>query len=142
MLLAAWVAVVTAVAVVVPGALTGRALHLPWPVAVAAGPPVTFAIVGLWSVLLGLADVPWNLPTALAALGLTPAVCLLGARVASRRNRPPALPGHDAVPDASGLLAVAAGVGLAAVTSLVVVVAAHRLNPVHVRVTDVRAVAE
>ena len=53
MLLAAWVAVVTAVAVVVPGALTGRALHLPWPVAVAAGPPVTFAIVGLWSVLLG-----------------------------------------------------------------------------------------
>ena len=119
MLLAAWVAVVTAVAVVVPGALTGRALHLPWPVAVAAGPPVTFAIVGLWSVLLGLADVPWNLPTALAALGLTPAVCLLGARVASRRNRPPALPGHDAVPDASGLLAVAAGVGLAAVTIVV-----------------------
>ena len=108
-----------AVAVVVPGALTGRALHLPWPVAVAAGPPVTFAIVGLWSVLLGLADVPWNLPTALAALGLTPAVCLLGARVASRRNRPPALPGHDAVPDASGLLAVAAGVGLAAVTIVV-----------------------
>ena len=46
-------AVVTAVAVVVPGALTGRA-----PSAVAggrrpAGPPVTFAIVGLWSVLLG-----------------------------------------------------------------------------------------
>jgi hypothetical protein len=30
----------------------------------------------------------------------------------------------------------------AALTSLVVVVAAHRLNPVHVRVTDVRAVAE
>ncbi|MCB1296393.1 MAG: MFS transporter [Gordonia sp.] len=35
------------------------------------------------------------------------------------------------------------GVGVgAALTSLVVVVAAHRLNPVHVRVTDVRAVAE
>lgn len=44
-----------------------------------AGPPITLAVVGLWSVLCRFVDIPWNLPTALVALALTPAVCLLGA---------------------------------------------------------------
>ena len=120
MLLAAWVAVVTAVALVVPGALTGRALHLPWPVAVAAGPPITLAVVGLWSVLYGLVDIPWNLPTALVALAFTPAVCLLCTRLIARRARPPAPPDDaEAGPGRSGLLSLAAGIVLAAVTVVV-----------------------
>ena len=120
MLLAAWVTVVTAVALVVPGALTGRVLYLPWPVAIAAGPPITLAVVGLWSVLYGFVDIPWNLPTALVALALTPAVCLLGTRLIARRTRPPA-PSDDPEtgPDRSGLLALAAGIGLAAVTVVI-----------------------
>jgi hypothetical protein len=64
MLLAAWITVVTAVIMIVPGALVGRRMSLPWPVAVAAGAPLTFGMVGIFTVLYGVVSIPWNLGTA------------------------------------------------------------------------------
>lgn len=65
MLLAAWITVITAVILIVPGALVGRRMALPWPVAVAAAAPLTFGMVGVFTVLYGAVGIPWNLLTAL-----------------------------------------------------------------------------
>ncbi|GAB17677.1 hypothetical protein GOEFS_036_01160 [Gordonia effusa NBRC 100432] len=68
MMLTAWVALVTAVLLVAPGALVTRRLGVTWPVAVAAGPPVTFLIVSLATVFYGAVGFEWNLITAGIAL--------------------------------------------------------------------------
>ena len=47
MMLGAWVVVVTALVLILPGAFVGRRMNLPWPVALAAGPPITFGLVGI-----------------------------------------------------------------------------------------------
>ncbi|WAC57313.1 DUF6541 family protein [Gordonia sp. SL306] len=85
MLLGAWVTVVTALVLVVPGALVGRRMTLPWPVAIAAGPPITFAIVSLFTVVYSAIGFEWNAVTALVALVITLLVgwayaALLGTR--------------------------------------------------------------
>lgn len=71
MMLGAWVTVVTALVLVVPGALVGRRMTLPWPVAIAAGPPITFAVVSVFTVLYSAIGFEWNAVTALLALILT-----------------------------------------------------------------------
>jgi hypothetical protein len=71
MMLGAWVTVVTALMLVVPGALVGRRMLLPWPVAIAAGPPITFAVVSVFTVLYSAIGFEWNIVTALLALVIT-----------------------------------------------------------------------
>mgnify|MGYP006999260088 FL=1 len=51
MMLGAWVVIVTALVLILPGAFVGRRMNLPWPVALAAGPPITFALVSILTVL-------------------------------------------------------------------------------------------
>jgi hypothetical protein len=126
MLVAAWITVVTAVIMIVPGALVGRRMSLPWPVAVAAGAPLTFGMVGIFTVLYGAVSIPWNVGTAAVMV----AVCWLlawawdlGARrfgsfipVVDAEVRPA---GHPA------LLTVAAGVLLGAL--IIVLTSIRRL---------------
>ncbi|MGV9481765.1 DUF6541 family protein [Gordonia aichiensis] len=76
MLLGAWVSVVTVVLLVVPGACVGRRMTLSWPVAIAAGAPITFAIVSVSTVLYGAIGFEWNLITALVAVLIAFALCL------------------------------------------------------------------
>lgn len=71
MLLAAWITVVTAVILIVPGALVGRRMSLPWPVAVAAGAPLTFGMIGIFTVLYGALSIPWNVGTAAVMVGVS-----------------------------------------------------------------------
>ena len=68
MLLGAWVSVVTVVLLIVPGACVGRRMTLSWPVAIAAGAPITFAIVSVSTVLYGAIGFEWNVITALVAV--------------------------------------------------------------------------
>ena len=71
MLLAAWITVVTAVILIVPGALVGRRMSLPWPVAAAAGAPLTFGMIGIFTVLYGALSIPWNVGTAAVMVGVS-----------------------------------------------------------------------
>ena len=117
MLLAAWVTVVTAVIMIVPGALVGRRMSLPWPVAVAAGAPLTFGMIGLFTVLYGVVSIPWNLLTAL----LMVVVCWLIAwgwdRCARRLGwlAPTPIAADTAGPSRRSLLLMSGGVLLGAV---------------------------
>lgn len=129
MLLGAWVTVVTAVMLIVPGMLVGRRMLLPWPVAVAAGPPITFAIVSVFTVLYGAIGFEWNIITALVAFILA----LLGAwgYAALLRMRPlrPLTPSPAEDPradpplDRVGVLRLAGG---AALGGLIIVVTCIR----------------
>ncbi|MGW0036794.1 DUF6541 family protein [Gordonia sp. NPDC003376] len=67
MLLGAWVCVVTALLLVIPGAAIGRRMSLSWPVALVAGPSLTLAVVGIATVIYGAIGFEWNLLTALLA---------------------------------------------------------------------------
>ncbi|WLP92496.1 DUF6541 family protein [Gordonia sp. NB41Y] len=67
MLLGAWVCVVTALLLVIPGAAIGRRMSLSWPVALVAGPPLTLAVVGIATVVYGAIGFEWNPVTALLA---------------------------------------------------------------------------
>lgn len=92
MLLGAWVSVVTVVLLIVPGACVGRRMTLSWPVAIAAGAPITFAIVSVSTVLYGAIGFEWNVITALVAVLVAFALAwvysaLLGTR-AGRRIAP------------------------------------------------------
>lgn len=68
MLLGAWISLVTALVLIVPGMLVGRVTSLPWPVAIAAGPPITFAIVSWFTVTYSAVGIGWNVLTALLAV--------------------------------------------------------------------------
>ncbi len=68
MLLTAWITVVTAALLVAPGAGVARRMGVPWPVSVAVGPPVTFAIVSLATVIYGKIGFEWNIITAAIAV--------------------------------------------------------------------------
>lgn len=69
-----------------PGALVGAAARLPWPVAVAVGPALTYGVVGLAIVPLGAVGWPWNAWTALFALALVTGVAF-GLRLVLSRYR-------------------------------------------------------
>src|SRR5512135_1298052 len=71
---------------IAPGALVGAAARLPWPVAVAVGPALTYGVVGLAIVPLGAIGWPWNAWTAVFALAVVTGV-VLGLRVVLSRCR-------------------------------------------------------
>ncbi|MGV9860698.1 DUF6541 family protein [Gordonia sp. NPDC003425] len=131
MLLGAWVSVVTAVLLIVPGALVGRRMTLPWPVAIAAGPPITFAVVHVLTVLYGAVGIEWNLLTALLGTVVIVALAWLYAlalrtRVGRRLAPVPAVGSPDTDDDAVdrpfGLTAaLRAGVGIALGAIIIVI---------------------
>lgn len=53
---------------VLPGAVIAAAARLPWPLAVAVGPVLTYGAVGAAIVPFGALEIPWNAWTALATL--------------------------------------------------------------------------
>lgn len=67
MMLAAWVTVITALLLVVPGAVIARRMGVVWPVAIAVGPPTTFGVVSLATVIYGEIGFVWNPISALLA---------------------------------------------------------------------------
>ncbi|MBV8964688.1 MAG: hypothetical protein JO191_00780, partial [Mycobacteriaceae bacterium] len=96
---------------IVPGALVGIAARLPWPVAVAVGPALTYGVVGLSIIPLGAIGWPWNAWTALFAVLVVTGV-VAGLRMVLSRYR-----NHDAerlAVSAWPAVAVAAGVLLGA----------------------------
>lgn len=122
MLLGTWVAVVTALLTIGPGALVGRRMGLPWPVAVAAGPPLTFAVVGLFTVFYGFVGFQWNLITAAIALILALVLAWIYARLAGstigRRWTPAPAAGPERL-GRRGVLRLGAGVAVGAVIIVV-----------------------
>jgi D-galactosaminyltransferase len=75
---------------IVPGSLVGFASRLPWPIALAAGPALTYGVVGAAIIPLGAVGWPWNAWTALFALAVVTAV-VVGLRAVLSRYRD-----HDA----------------------------------------------
>src|ERR1700730_17326949 len=71
---------------IAPGSLVGIAARLPWPVAVAVGPALTYGVVGLSIIPLGAVGLPWNAWTALFAMALVTAV-VIGLRPVLSRYR-------------------------------------------------------
>ena len=122
MLLGAWVSVVTVVLLIVPGACVGRRMTLSWPVAIAAGAPITFAIVSVATVLYGAIGFEWNVITALVAVLVAYALAwvyaaLLGTRAGRRIAPAPAATStsEDGTVDAplSWRAALRGGIGIA-----------------------------
>lgn len=118
MLLTWWVTIVTAVLLVVPGALVARRMGVGWPVAAVAGPPVTFLIVSLATVFYGLVGFEWNLVTAAIALIVALVLAWGYARAVEsrwgRRRLPPPAVLDEPLP-VGACWRVAAGVGLGVV---------------------------
>ncbi len=94
---------------IVPGALVGAAARLPWPVAVAVGPALSYGVVGLAIVPLGAIGWPWNAWTALFAVAVAAGIAF-GLRMLLSRYRDR---GAEALaPSGWPVLIVAAGVVL------------------------------
>ena len=70
MVLAAWVVIVSALVLILPGAFVGRRMNLPWPVAFAAGPAITFALVSILTVLYSAVGFVWTPDSARVGLVL------------------------------------------------------------------------
>ncbi|MDT5013457.1 MAG: D-galactosaminyltransferase, partial [Mycobacterium sp.] len=108
---------------IVPGALIGIAARLPWPVAIAVAPALTYGLVGLAIVPFGAIGWPWNGWTALFALAVVLAVAI-GLRVVLSRYRDRdaeslAVSTLPAVTVAAGIACGAALIGAAVVIGLV-----------------------
>lgn len=116
MMLGAWVVVVSALVLIVPGALVGRRMNLPWPVALAAGPPITFALVSILTVLYSIVGFEWNGVSALVGLVFAVAgAWIYSALLLTRRGRRLAPPSEDTGEHRVGrtaVLRVAAGLAL------------------------------
>ncbi len=94
---------------IVPGAIIASAARLPWPVAIAVGPALTYGAVGLAIVPFGAVGIGWNAWTALTTFAVITAAAA-GLRLLLDRFR-----GPDPGPAGRGpLLTVAAGVALGA----------------------------
>lgn len=96
---------------ITPGTLVARVAQLPWPIAVAVGPALTYGVVGLAIIPYGALGIPWNAGTALVSLAIV-AASAFGLRAVFARYR-------DRDAEAHGMsrgpaLAVAAGVVLGA----------------------------
>ena len=107
---------------IVPGALVGTAARLPWLVAVAVGPALTYGIVGLAIVPLGAIGWPWNAWTALFAMAVvTGAVAGLRVVLSRYRDRDAerlAVSGWPVLIVAAGIVLGAGLIGYAAVVGL------------------------
>jgi hypothetical protein len=94
-----------------PGTIVARAARLPWPVAVAVAPALTYGVVSVATIPFGAVGIPWNALTALFALVVVTGVAV-GLRTVLARYRD-----NDAEalgPSRWPALAVAAGVVLGA----------------------------
>ncbi|MFC8315260.1 DUF6541 family protein [Gordonia sp. NPDC057258] len=116
MMLGAWVVVVTALVLILPGAFVGRRMNLPWPVALAAGPPITFALVSILTVLYSVVGFEWNAVSALVGLvfavgGAWVYSALLLTRWGQRLAPVPDADGESRV-GRTAMVRVAAGLGL------------------------------
>ncbi len=107
---------------VAPGATVARAYRLALPIAVAAGPALTYGVVALAIVPFGAIGIPWNPWTALFALAVVTAVAACLPMVLNRfRDRDAealAISRGPALTVAAGVLLGAALIGLAAVKGL------------------------
>ena len=117
MLLGAWVVVVTALVLIVPGALVGRRMALPWPVALAAGPPITFGLVGILTVVYAKVGFEWNAISALvglvlAMLGAWVYSAALGTRIGRRLAPAPDVVDDEKPAGTKAMLRVTAGVAV------------------------------
>ncbi|EUA24612.1 conserved transmembrane domain protein [Mycobacterium xenopi 3993] len=63
-----------------PGAIVARSAQLTWPIAVAAGPALTYGVVALAIIPFGALGIVWNAWTALGAL-LVVTMVVAGLRV-------------------------------------------------------------
>lgn len=97
---------------IAPGAIVARIAQVSWPIAIAAGPPLTYGVVALAIIPYGALGIPWNGWTALAALAI---VCLIatGLQLLLSRSRDTAAEARAVSPWAG--LTVAAGVLLGVV---------------------------
>jgi D-galactosaminyltransferase len=107
-----WVGTLLALFLLItPGTIIARITQLTWPVALAVGPALTYAVVALAIIPLGALQIPWNGWTALAALVV---VCVLATGLqlllARYRDNEAQSPGIDRLP----AVMVAAGVLLGA----------------------------
>ena len=107
---------------IVSGALVGTAARLPWPIAVAVGPALTYGVVGLAIVPLGAIGWPWNAWTALFAMAVvTGAVAGLRVVLSRYRDRDAerlAVSGWPVLIVAAGIVLGAGLIGYAAVVGL------------------------
>ena len=107
---------------IVPGAIVATAARLPWQLAVAVGPAVTYGVVGLAIIPYGALGIPWNGWTALAALAVVTAATI-GFRAALSRFRDRgaearAMALGPAIVVAAGVALGAAVIGYAALTGM------------------------
>lgn len=118
MSLGVWVSILTAAFTIVPGALVARRLGLTWPVAVAAGSPLGYAIIGVTGIVYGALGIPFRLWSAAAAV----LVVWLLAWVFDRRVGQRLARGEAALDPLrwTGLAALAAGIATAAATIMIV----------------------
>jgi D-galactosaminyltransferase len=115
--------VLTAVLLLVlPGLVVARAARLPWPIAAAVGPALTYGVVALAIVPFGALGIPWNAWTAFFALAMVAVVaaCLRMAmnRLRDRDAEALAVSRSPAAVVAAGVVLGAVLVGLAAVRGL------------------------
>jgi D-galactosaminyltransferase len=107
---------------IVPGSLVGIAARLPWPLAVAVGPALTYGVVGLSIIPLGAVGWPWNAWTALFALALVVALAVVLRPLLSRyRDRDAeelSISTGPAVVVAAGVILGAVLIGYAAAVGL------------------------
>jgi hypothetical protein len=103
---------------IAPGTTVARVAQLPWPIAVAVGPALTYGVVALAIIPLGAVGIPWNGWTALAALAvvcaLTAGLQIPLARYRDKAAEARAISGWPAVTVAAGVLLGALLVGWAA----------------------------
>lgn len=106
------------VVLIAPGAIVARIAQLNWPIAIAAGPALTYGVVALAIIPYGALGIPWNGWTALAALAV---VCLLAlvlqlllARFRDKQAEARAMNPGPAIVVAAGVLLGAVLIGWAA----------------------------
>jgi hypothetical protein len=115
-----WGTLIALFLLIAPGAIIARITQLTWPIAIAAGPALTYGVVALAIIPFGAIGIPWNGWTALATLAVV-CVVMIGAQPLLARYR-------DSEAEARGIdrrqaLTVAAGVLLGA---LLIMWAAYR----------------
>lgn len=106
------------VVLIAPGAIVARIAQLNWPIAIAAGPALTYGVVALAIIPYGALGIPWNGWTALAALAvvclLTLVLQLLLARFRDKQAEARAMNPGPAIVVAAGVLLGAVLIGWAA----------------------------
>jgi len=107
---------------IAPGTLVATASRLPWPIAIAVAPALTYGVVGLAIVPLGALGWPWNAWTALFALAIVTAIAIglraLLSRYRDRDAEQRAVSTWPAVAVAAGIALGVALIGYAAIAGI------------------------